>query len=140
MFLKFIKKKKRLFSLLKLGFDSQNCGCTLVLQEKLKTSPESQPPAKSAPPDSIKPPEWPSLQPPPYPQPQPQLPREPQTPRGVERWTAVDTWSHRAQSPGGVWTRPNFKPFSTGHFPLLIFITGKLITPFLRIPNASQGW
>ena len=102
MFLEFIFKENGLFALLKLGFASQNCGCTLVLQEKLKTSPESQPPAKSAPPDSIKPPEWPSLQPPPYPQPQPQLPREPQTPRGVERWTAVDTWSHRAQCLGGL--------------------------------------
>ena len=51
------------------------------------------------------------------------------------------TGSRRAQSLGGLWwTCPNFKPFSTGHFPLLVFITGKLTTPFLRIPNASQGW
>ena len=71
MFLKFIKKKKRLFSLLKLGFASQNCGCTLMLQDKLKASPKSQPPAKSAPPKSIKPPEWSSPQPSPYPQPRP---------------------------------------------------------------------
>ena len=111
-----------------------------MLQEKLKASPKSQPPAKSAPLKSIKPPEWPSPLPSPYPQPQPQPQREPQTPPAVERWTAVGTWSHRAQSLGGLWTRPNFKPFSTGHFPLLIFITGKLTTPFLRIPNASQGW
>ena len=48
MFLEFILKKNRLFTLLKLGFASQNCGC-------------------------IKPPEWPSPQPSPYPQPQPPL-------------------------------------------------------------------
>ena len=77
MFLEFICKENRLFTLLKLGFASQNCGCALMLQEKLKASPKLEPPAKSAPPDSIKPPEWPSLQPPPYPQPQPQPPREP---------------------------------------------------------------
>lgn len=60
MFLEFIKKKNRLFSLLKLGFAPQNCGCTLMLQEKLKASPELEPPAKLAPLKSIKPPEWPS--------------------------------------------------------------------------------
>ena len=95
MFLEFIFKENRLFTLLKLGFASQNCGCALMLQEKLKASPELEPPAKSAPLKSIKPPEWPSPLPPPYPQPQPQPPREPQTPRGVERRTAVSTWSHR---------------------------------------------
>ena len=95
MFLEFSFKENRLFSLLKLGFASQNCGCTLMLQEKLKASPESEPPAKSAPLKSIKPPEWPSPQPSPYPQPQPQPPRELQTPRGVERQTTVGTWSHR---------------------------------------------
>ena len=94
MFLEFIFKENRLFTLLKLGFASQNCGCTLMLQEKLKASPELEPPAKSAPLKSIKPPEWPSPQPSPYPQPRPQPPREPQTPRGVERRTAVSTWSH----------------------------------------------
>ena len=53
----------------------------------------------------------------------------------------MGTWSHRAHSLGGLWTHPNFKPFSTDHFPLLIFITGKLTTPFSqRIPNASQCW
>ena len=71
MFLEFIFKENRLFTLLKLGFASQNCGCTLMLQEKLKGSPEPEPPAKSAPPKSIKPPEWPSPQPSPYPQPRP---------------------------------------------------------------------
>ena len=69
MFLEFIFKENRLFTLLKLGFASQNCGC-------------------------MKPPEWPSPQPSPYLQPRPQPPREPQTPRGVERRTAVSTWSH----------------------------------------------
>ena len=63
MFLEFIFKENRLFSLLKLGFASQNCSCILMLQEKLKASPEPEPPAKSAPPKSIKPPEWPSPQP-----------------------------------------------------------------------------
>ena len=82
MFLEFIFKENRLFSLLKLGFASQNCGCTLMLQEKLKASPELEPPAKSAPLKSIKPPEWPSPQPSPYPQPRPQLPREPPNPSG----------------------------------------------------------
>ena len=54
---------------------------------------------------------------------------------------APSTLSWRVQSPNGLkWTHPTFNPFSTGHFPLLIFITGKLTTPFLRIPNASQGW
>lgn len=60
MFLEFIFKENRLFTLLKLGFASQNCGCALMLQEKLKASPKLEPPAKSAPLKSIKPPEWPS--------------------------------------------------------------------------------
>jgi hypothetical protein len=47
MFLEFILKENGLFALLKLGFASQNCGCTLLLQEKLKASPKSEPPAKS---------------------------------------------------------------------------------------------
>ena len=80
-----IFKENGLLTLLKLGFASQNCGCTLVLQEKLKASPKPKPPAKLAPLKSIKPPEWPSPQPSPYPQPRPQPPREPQTPQGVER-------------------------------------------------------
>lgn len=138
MFLEFIFKENRLFTLLKLGFASQNCGCALMLQEKLKASPELEPPAKSAPLKSIKPPEWPSPQPSPYPQPRPQPP--------TGRWEAdhceyMEPQGPAEQSTGGLWwTRPNFKPFSTGHFPLLVFITGKLTTPFLRIPNASQGW
>ena len=73
MFLEFIFKENRLFTLLKLGFASQNCGCAFMLQEKLKASPELEPPAKSAPLKSIKPPEWPSPQPSPYPQPRPPL-------------------------------------------------------------------
>ena len=60
MFLVLIFKENGLFTLLKLGFASQNCGCTLMLQEKLKASPKLEPPAKSAPLKSIKPPEWPS--------------------------------------------------------------------------------
>ena len=47
MFLEFIFKENGLFALLKLGFASQNCGCTLVLQEKLKASPNSEPSTKS---------------------------------------------------------------------------------------------
>ena len=144
MFLVLIFKENGLFTLLKLGFASQNCGCTLVLQEKLKASPELEPPAKSAPLKSIKPPEWPSPQPSPYPQPQPPLMGNPEPLRvagGGPLWVHGATGSRRVESPGGLWwTRPNFKPFSTGHFPLLVFITGKLTTPFLRIPNASQGW
>ena len=85
MFLEFSFKENRLFSLLKLGFASQKCGYTFMLQEKLKASPKPKPPAKLAPLKSIKPPEWPSPQPSPYPQPQPQPPRELQTPRGIER-------------------------------------------------------
>ena len=55
---------------------------------------------------------------------------------------APSTLSWRVQSPNGLqWTHPTFNPISTGHFPLLIFITGKLTTPFSqRIPNASQCW
>ena len=47
MFLVLIFKENGLFTLLKLGFASQNCGCALVLQEKsiVKASPESEPPA-----------------------------------------------------------------------------------------------
>jgi hypothetical protein len=53
----------------------------------------------------------------------------------------VGTWSCRAQSLGGLWwTCPNFKPFSTGHFPLLVFITGKLATPpFSEDPQHLTG-
>ena len=47
MFLEFIFKENGLFTLLELGFATQNCGCTLVLQEKLKASPKLDPPAKS---------------------------------------------------------------------------------------------
>jgi hypothetical protein len=83
MFLEFIFKENGLLALLKLGFASQNCGCTLVLQEKLKASLKPEPPAKSAPPKSMNPPEWPSPLTPLYPQPQPQPPGEPQTPQGV---------------------------------------------------------
>ena len=60
MFLEFSFKENRLFSLLKLGFASQKCGYTFMLQEKLKASPKPKPPAKLAPLKSIKPPEWPS--------------------------------------------------------------------------------
>ena len=45
MFLVLIFKENGLFTLLKLGFASQNCGCALVLQEnwKVKASPEFEP-------------------------------------------------------------------------------------------------
>jgi hypothetical protein len=35
-------KENGLFPLLKLGFASQNCGCALVLQEKLKIRAQAQ--------------------------------------------------------------------------------------------------
>ena len=55
MFLVLIFKENGLFTLLKLGFASQNCGCALVLQEKskVKASPESEPPANPLAPPKI---------------------------------------------------------------------------------------
>jgi hypothetical protein len=65
------------------------------------------------------------------------------TPGGGRRQTHCEyTLSLRVQSPDQLrWTHPTFSPFIIGHFPLLIFITGKLTTPFSqRIPNTSQCW
>ena len=55
---------------------------------------------------------------------------------------APSTLSWKVQNPNGLkWTHPTLNPFSTVHFPLLTFITGKLTTPSSqRIPNASQCW
>ena len=60
---------------------------------------------------------------------------------GGPLWVHGATGSRRVESPGGLWwTRPNFKPFSTGHFPLLVFITGKLATPpFSEDPQHLTG-
>ena len=79
------------------------------------------------------PPEWPCPLPPPYPQPLPL--------GAVGGRPAAGTQSQRAQSldgPDSTVSLPlhiygpaepsTFNPFSTGHFPLLIFLTGKLIT------------
>ena len=103
MFLVLIFKENGLFTLLKLGFASQKCGYTFMLQEKLKASPESEPPTKSAPLKSIKPPEWPSPQPSPYPQPQPPLMGNPEPLRvagGGLLWVH-GTAEHRVQVDSG---------------------------------------
>jgi hypothetical protein len=128
IFLVLIFKENGLFTLLKLGFASKNCGCALVLQEKsiVKASLELEPSANpSAPPKStlrlrsllsglvhylplihsLNPRHWGTLNP-------------------SGQWE-VDPW-----------TCPTFNPYSTGHFPLLIFITRKLTTttPFSEDP------
>ena len=110
-------------------------GCETPMDKlKVKSSPEMEPPAQPLAPPKIypeieEPPEWPNPLRPPYPQPKPSLWGIPEPLRVVRGEPTVGTWSQRAQSPDRLcWTRPNSNPFSTGHFPLLIFLTGKLIT------------
>ena len=137
MFLEFIFKENRLFTLLKLGFASQNCGCTLMLQEKLKASPESEPPAKSSPPKSMKPPEWPSSLPPPYPQPQPQLPGNPEP--EADRGGYMEPQS--AESGRTLVDPPKLQTLQYWSFSSADLYNWKTNHPLSqRIPNASQGW
>lgn len=123
-----------------------------------RSTPVTKPPKIY--PEIEEPPEWPDTpQPPPYaPQPQPSAPSGPlpQAPAGGGvppqeqgvgeesplRGLRIQLW----RSPSGLLGLPLpiqivYSPYSIGLFPLLTFITGKLITPlFQKTLQDSLGW
>jgi hypothetical protein len=145
MFLVLIFKENGLFTVLKLGFASQNCGCALVLQEKskVKASPESEPPANPrASPKSI--------------------PRLRSLLSGLVHYLPLihslnchPTWGGEKQtrcrytelqSSESGWTPvdpSNLQPLQYWPFSSADLYNWKTNHPLLlsqRIPNASQGW